>query len=158
MRNGSPKSLRFYIYTREHPKSKDSELDRPCKEGEYLFPYEENKTKRPAKRKQIKQTNWLQLDETFQRDTILQLLNSYLDKDEVDYYMEKIDKEQLRCKESYSQVIQVLYEKQKQPKFVQGTKKYKQKSLIDFVFAKNLQEYGWHIEPQEHKQLSFNDN
>lgn len=32
------------------------------------------------------------------------------------------------------------------------------KSLIDFVFAKNLQEYGWHIEPQEHKQLSFNDN
>ena len=70
----------------------------------------------------------------------------------------RLDKEQLRCKESYSQVIQVLYEKQKQPKFVQGTKKYKQKNIIDFVFAKNLQEYGWHIDPQENKQLSFNGN
>lgn len=157
-RNGSPKSLRFYIYTRDYPKSKDPELDRPCKEGEYLFPYEEDKQHRPAKRKQIKQTNWLQLDETFQRNTILQLLNSYLDKEDVNYYMEIIDKEQLRCKESYSQVIQVLYEKQKQPKFVQGTKKYKQKNIIDFVFAKNLQEYGWHIDPQENKQLSFNGN
>lgn len=143
--NGSPKSLRFYIYTHEYPKSKDPELDRPCKEGEYLFPYEENKIKRPAKRKQIKQTNWLQLDETFQRDTILQQLNSYLDKDEVDYYMEKIDKEQLRCKESYSQVIQVIYEKQKQPKFKNANKSYQRKCLINFVFTKNLQEYGWDI-------------
>ena len=69
----------------------------------------------------------------------------YLDKDEVDYYMEKIDKEQLRCKESYSQVIQVIYEKQKQPKFKNANKSYQRKCLINFVFTKNLQEYGWDI-------------
>ena len=67
------------------------------------------------------------------------------------HYMAKIDEEQRRCKDSYSQVIQVVYEKHQQPKFQQGTKKNKQKCLVDFVFTKNLQNYGWHIKSYKEK-------
>ena len=147
-RNGSPKNLRFYIYSREFPKSNDAEKDRPWQEGDaLLFPYEEKALKKAPKEKTFKQTDWLSLDGDFQRDTVRQLLNSYLDNAAADYYMAKIDEEQRQSNDTYSQVIQVVYEKQKQAKFQQGTKKYKQKCLIDFVFAQNLKEYGWSIPP-----------
>lgn len=147
-RNGSPKNLLFYIYSREFPKSNDSEKDRPWEESDTpLFPYEEKALKNAHKKKTFKQTDWLSLDGDFQRDTVRQLLKSYLDNDAANYYMAKIDEEQHQSNDTYSQVIQVIYEKQKQPKFQQGTRKYKQKCLIDFVFAQNLKEYGWSIPP-----------
>lgn len=147
-RNGSPKNLRFYIYSREFPKSNDAEMDRPWQEGDaMLFPYEEKALKKAPKEKIFKQTDWLSLDREFQRDTVRRLLKSYLDNDAADYYITRIDEEQRQCNDTYSQVIQVVYEKQKQAKFQQGTKKYKQKCLIDFVFAQNLKEYGWSIPP-----------
>ena len=147
-RNGSPKNLRFYIYSREFPKSNEAEKDRPWQEGDApLFPYEAKALKNAPKEKTFKQTDWLSLDGDFQRDTVRQLLKSYLDNDAADYYMTKIDEEQRQSNDTYSQVIQVVYEKQKQAKFQQGTKKYKQKCLIDFVFAHNLKEYGWSIPP-----------
>lgn len=147
-RNGSPKNLRFYIYSREFPKSNDAEMDRPWQEGDaMLFPYEEKALKKAPKEKIFKQTDWLSLDREFQRDTVRRLLKSYLDNDAADYYITRIDEEQRQCNDTYSQVIQVVYEKQQQAKFQQGTKKYKQKCLIDFVFAQNLKEYGWSIPP-----------
>lgn len=147
-RNGSPKNLRFYIYSREFPKSNDAEMDRPWQEGDVmLFPYEEKALKKAPKEKIFKQTDWLSLDGEFQRDTVRRLLKSYLDNDAADYYITRIDEEQRQSNDTYSQVIQVIYEKQKQAKFQQGTKKYKQKCLIDFVFAQNLKEYGWSIPP-----------
>ena len=147
-RNGSPKNLRFYIYSREFPKSNDAEMDRPWQEGDaMLFPYEEKALKKAPKEKTFKQTDWLSLNGEFQRDTVRQLLKSYLDNDAADYYITRIDEEQRQSNDTYSQVIQVIYEKQKQAKFQQGTKKYKQKCLIDFVFAQNLKEYGWSIPP-----------
>lgn len=147
-RNGSPKNLRFYIYSREFPKSNDAEIDRPWQEGDApLFPYEAKALKNAPKEKMFKQTDWLSLNGDFQRDTVRQLLKSYLDNDAADYYMTRIDEEQHQSNDTYSQVIQVIYEKQKQAKFQQGTKKYKQKCLIDFVFAQNLKEYGWFIPP-----------
>lgn len=147
-RNGSPKNLRFYIYSREFPKSNDAEMDRPWHDGDaMLFPYEEKALKKAPKEKTFKQTDWLSLDGEFQRDTVRQLLKSYLDNDAADYYITRIDEEQRQSNDTYSQVIQVIYEKQKQAKFQQGTKKYKQKCLIDFVFAQNLKEYGWSIPP-----------
>jgi hypothetical protein len=149
-RGGSPRSILFYIYTKEHPKSKDACLDRPWKEGdEPLHPFEDKPAKATAAKKRFKETDWLQLDETFQRDTVWQLLKNYFELDEAAYYMAEIDKEQQRCKDSYSQVIQVVYEKQQQPKFQQGSRKYRQKCLIDFVFTKNLQNYGWQIKPYQ---------
>ena len=124
-RNGSPKNLRFYIYSREFPKSNEAEKDRPWQEGDApLFPYEAKALKNAPKEKTFKQTDWLSLDGDFQRDTVRQLLKSYLDNDAADYYMTKIDEEQRQSNDTYSQVIQVVYEKQKQAKFQQGTKKY----------------------------------
>lgn len=147
-RNGYPKNLRFYIYSREFPKSNDAEMDRPWQKGDaMLFPYEEKALKKAPKEKIFKQTDWLSLDREFQRDTVRRLLKSYLDNDAADYYITRIDEEQRQSNDTYSQVIQVIYEKQKQAKFQQGTKKYKQKCLIDFVFAQNLKEYGWSIPP-----------
>lgn len=32
-RNGSPKNLRFYVYSRKFPKSNDAEKDRPCRKA-----------------------------------------------------------------------------------------------------------------------------
>lgn len=147
-RNGSPKSLRFYIYSREFPKSSEVSKDRPWEEGdEPLFPYEEKKVESRPKKKTFKQTDWLSLEGDFQRDTVCQMLNSYFEDEEAAYYMAKIDEEQQRSNDTYSQVIQVIYEKQRQTKFQQGTRKYKQKCLKDFVFAQNLKEYGWSIPP-----------
>ncbi|WP_256963412.1 hypothetical protein [Prevotella nigrescens] len=91
------------------------------------------------------------MDEDLQRETVFRLLQMDLEPEAVAYYMAKIDEEQRRCKDSYSQVIQVVYEKHQQPKFQQGTKKYKQKCLVDFVFTKNLQNYGWHIKSYKEK-------
>lgn len=147
-RNGSPKNLHFYIYSREYPKSHDANKDRPWQEGDTpLFPYEEKELKNTSKGKTFKQTDWLSLDGDFQREMVCQLLKSYLDDDAANYYINRVDEEQRQCSDTYSQVIQVVYEKQKQAKFQQGTKAYKQKCLIDFVFAQNLKEYGWSIPP-----------
>ena len=93
----------------------------------------------------------MQIDVHLQRVTVFRLLQMDFEPDAVTYYIAKLDEEQRRCKDSYSQVIQVIYEKHQQPKFQQTTKKYKQKCLIDFVFTKNMQNYGWHIEPYKEK-------
>jgi initiator repB protein len=45
------------------------------------------------------------MDEDLQRETVLRLLQMDLEPDAVAYYMTKIDEEQQRCKDSYSQVI-----------------------------------------------------
>ena len=148
-RNGSPKDLIFYIYTRNHPKSTNPKKNHPWKEGEEpLYPYEEQQNSFSRASRKIQESDWLQIDEPEQRKIVYQLLLSYLNSDEVPYYMMKIDEEQARCRDSYAQVIQVIYEKLQQPKFKQGTKAYKRKCLIEFVFTKNLLNYGWSIKPQ----------
>ena len=147
-RNGSPKYLIFYIYTRNHPKSTNPKKNHPWKEGEEpLYPFEEQHNSSSRTLRKIKESDWLQIDEPEQRKIVYQLLLSYLNSDEVTYYMMKIDEEQARCRDSYAQVIQVIYEKLQQPKFKQGTKAYKRKCLIEFVFTKNLLNYGWSIVP-----------
>lgn len=148
-RNGSPRDLIFYIYTRNHPKSTNPKKNHPWKEGEEpLYPYEEQQNSSSRTSRKIKESDWLQIDEPEQRKIVYQLLLSYLNSDEVPYYMKQIDKEQARCRDSYAQVIQVIYEKLQQPKFQQGTKAYKRKCLVEFVFTKNLKHYGWFIVPK----------
>lgn len=149
-RGGSPRALLFYIYNRKNPKSPDPDRDRPWKEGdEPLFPYEEKSIKTKKAVRVVQASFWTQLDAETQRNFVLSILQKYFDSDQntVSYYMQKIDEEQKQNKETYAQVMQVIHEKQNQPKFQQGSKKYQQKCLIDFVFPKNLKVYGWHIDP-----------
>jgi len=41
----------------------------------------------------------------------------------------------------------VIQGKEKQPKFIKGTKQYKRNAIIDYVLKENLKEFGWSIEP-----------
>jgi hypothetical protein len=61
---------------------------------------------------------------------VRQMLSRYLSKKEVAYYMMEIQKESRQHKDSYIQVLQVLQEKENQPKFSSGTKQYKRNKLL----------------------------
>ena len=61
--------------------------------------------------------------------------------------MMKICEQASRFKDSYTQVIKVIQEKESQKKFKNGTKQYKRNNIMDYVLLKNLQDYGWSIEP-----------
>ena len=52
-----------------------------------------------------------------------------------------------RFPDTFTQVIMVIQGKEKQPKFIKGTKQYKRNAIIDYVLKENLKEYGWSIEP-----------
>lgn len=147
----SPTTLYFFIYSKKHPKSKEAALDRPWEEGdEPLIPFEDKKPK--TKKTRLCITDWKKMPADSQRDYILRYIKSYLKPEEVGYYIRKIDEAQSKCKDSYAQVIQVLYEKQQQEKYIRGTLAYKHKSLIDFVFNENLKEFGWNIPPMKKEQ------
>ena len=82
------------------------------------------------------------------QETIVEtLLKRYLTKKEVAYYMAQIRRVSIRYKDTWTQVIQVIQEKEKQPKFIKGTKQYKRNAIIDYVLKENLKDYGWSIEP-----------
>ena len=61
--------------------------------------------------------------------------------------MAQIRRVSIRYKDTWTQVIQVIQEKEKQPKFIKGTKQYKRNAIIDYVLKENLKDYGWSIEP-----------
>ena len=71
-RNGSPKDLIFYIYTRNHPKSTNPKKNHPWKEGEEpLYPYEELQNPSSRASRKIKESDWRQIDEPEQRKNSL---------------------------------------------------------------------------------------
>ena len=68
--------------------------------------------------------------------------------------MGKINYEARQCQDTYTQVIQVILEKEKQPKFSKAKKQYKRNNIIEYALKENLKEYGWSIEPPEnYKQV-----
>ena len=54
--------------------------------------------------------------------------------------------------DSYVQVIQVIQEKEHQPKFKNGTDAYRRKSIINYALKENLKEFGWSLEPMSKAQ------
>ena len=54
--------------------------------------------------------------------------------------------------DSYVQVMQVVQDKEKQPKFKNGTDSYRRNSIIRYALQKNLQEFGWSLEPMDKKK------
>ena len=69
----------------------------------------------------------------------------------------KICEQARRFKDSYTQVIQVIQEKESQKKFMNGTKQYKRNNIMDYVLRKNLQDYGWSIEPPTSRRERKNE-
>ena len=135
----------IFIYTREHPKVGEQ---RPWKKGDIpLIPFETVPVavKRKSPYQKLHSNIWYDNDNL---DIVVrQLLSRYLAPKEVAYYMSEIQKESLQHKDSYIQVLQVLQEKENQPKFSSATKQYKRRNIIDYALKENLKVYGWSIQP-----------
>lgn len=167
---GSPKKIFFFFYTYEHPKSTIEEEDRPFAEGDIpLNPFAsetEVKTltaniqskkntqtalktfrRSTSKKSQYGITDWMAMGVPTCRALIKALLDEYFHPMEVEYYIMQIDHEQKQCSESYAQVMQVFHQKLHQAKFENGNQAYRKKIIEDYVFQKNLQDYGWSIPP-----------
>ena len=135
----------IFIYTREHPKVGEQ---RPWEKGDApLIPYETELAivNRKTPYQKLYSNIWYGNDNL---DIIVrQMLSRYLTKKEVEYYMMEILRESRQHKDSYIQVLQVLQEKEDQPKFSSGTKQYKRNNIIDYALKENLKVYGWSIQP-----------
>lgn len=149
-RGGKVSSFIIYIYTKDNPKQGEQ---RPWTKGdEPLFPFEEE-TKPKDKRTPAQKIHANEYyDSEYQEQITQTLLSRYLTKREVAYYMAQIRKEAKQCKDSWTQVIQVIQEKEKQRKFMKGTKQYKRNAIIDYVLKENLKDYGWSIVPPTPKK------
>lgn len=147
---GKISSIIIYIYTREHPKRGEQ---RPWKKGDDpLIPFEMETI--PETRKtpyqKLHSNMWYGLEDLDR--VVCQLLSRYLTKKEVAYYMRKISDQARNCTDCYTQVIQVIQEKENQKKFMNGTKQYKRNNIMDYVLRKNLLDYGWTIEPPTNRK------
>ena len=108
---------------------------------EHLTPYE-----------RLKQNLWYNQSKDVQEQALEALLSHYLHDDEVKYYMRQICLKAGRSYDSYVQVIQVIQEKEHQPKFKNGTDVYRRKSIINYALKENLKEFGWSLEPMSKAQ------
>lgn len=155
-RGGKVSSIIFYVYTREHPKKGEQ---RPWEEGdEQLCPFEEKTEPMEEKKTPAQKIHANEYyDCEYQGAIVETLLKRYLTKKEVAYYMDQIRNESMHCHESWIQVIQVIQEKERQPKFIKGTKQYKRNAIIDYVLKENLKNYGWSINPPSTKKERKND-
>ena len=57
-----------------------------------------------------------------------------------------------KCPDSYIQVMQVIQEKERQPKFQNGTDAYKHNAIVNYALKENLKEFGWSLEPMQKEQ------
>ena len=151
-KGGKTSSVIIYVYTRENPKDG---LCRPWQKGdEELYPYEPPFVEKPKKTPQQKLQANIFYGSERQEDIVISLLSKYLSKRELTYYMSTINREARLCPDTYTQVIQVILEKEKQPKFSKAKKQYKRNNIIEFALQENLKEYGWSIEPpKNYKQV-----
>lgn len=95
----------------------------------------------------MRENVWYNAGKEAQEIALQTLLGHYLHEDEVLYYMKQIRLKAGRSYDSYMQVIQVIQDKEKQPKFKSGTDAYRRNSIIKYALRVNLKEFGWSLEP-----------
>ena len=133
----------LFIYSKENPKQG---LPKIWQEGdEALNPYEDFPG---TKLQEAKPTTPVSSG----NDSVPSLLQKvriklspYLEDNEISYYIDFIRNSGWLDYESCMQVIQVIEEKERQPKFKGGTKSYKKKSITHYALQENLKEFGWSI-------------
>ena len=146
-RGGKVSSVYIFIYTRDFPKNG---LDRPWQDGdEPLSPFEKFALPMPkvSPQQRIKENLWYDLPDDTQERAVEALLSHYMMADELKYYMRQITVVARNHKDSWVQVIQVIKDKERQPKFQEGTDAFKHKCITEFALKKNLQVFGWSLEP-----------
>ena len=100
----------------------------------------------------VKQNPWYNTTSEAQEYALQTLLDHYLQQNEVFFYMNKIRLEARKCPDSYIQVMQVIQEKERQPKFQNGTDAYKHNAIVNYALKENLKEFGWSLEPMQKEQ------
>lgn len=151
-RGGKVSSIIIYIYTKDNPKANNG---KPWQKGdEALSPYEVfvEPEKHLTIYERLKLSPWYTASQDIQERALEALLSHYLHEDEVKYYMKQIRLKARSRYDSYVQVMQVVQDKEKQPKFKTGTDSYRRNSIIRYALKKNLQEFGWSLEPMESKK------
>ena len=145
-------SIIIYIYTKDYPKADNG---KPWQKGdEALSPYEviTEPKERLTIYERLRQSPWYTASQDIQEQALETLLSHYLHEDEVKHYMRQIRLKAGRNYDSYVQVMQVVQDKEKQPKFKNGTDSYRRNSIIRYALQKNLQEFGWSLEPMDKKK------
>ena len=146
-RGGKVSSIFIFIYTKEFPKEG---LEKPWQKGdEPLSPFEEyaEPVEHTDIHQRMRENVWYNAGKEAQEIALQTLLGHYLHEDEVLYYMKQIRLKAGRSYDSYMQVIQVIQDKEKQPKFKNGTDAYRRNSIIKYALRVNLKEFGWSLEP-----------
>jgi len=146
-RGGKVSSVYIFIYTRDFPKAG---LDRPWQKGdEPLEPFEKFtlSSLRPSPQQRVMENLWYSLPNDTQERAVEALLGHYLHEDAVKYYMRQITLVAQCHKDAWVQVMQVIKDKEQQPKFKSGTEAYKRKSIIAYALKENLKVFGWSLEP-----------
>jgi hypothetical protein len=151
-RGGRVSSVYIFIYTRDYPKEGNGQ---PWKKGdEPLSPFEiyvePQKHLTPYQR--IRQSHWYKADMPSQEQIVEVLLRRYLHEYEVKYYLRQLSFMARKHADTYMQVIQVIEDKEKQPKFKNGTPAYKHNNIIYYVQKENLKVFGWSLEPMSSKK------
>lgn len=137
-------SVLLFIYTKDNPKQG---LQKLWEEGDIpLNPFE---TFSDASLSQKGQSASSSIPYS---DCVESLLNKlqhklsiYLEAGEVLYYLQWLQQNNGLNYDSCSQVLQVIEEKERQPKFQAGTRAYQCKSIMHYALMENLKEFGWSI-------------
>lgn len=134
-------SVVLYIYSKKNPKKG---LPKLWEEGdEPLNPYEDfaeaTLTTHPSKSTAITGN----VEQLLQK--VEDKLGIYLEPNEVAYYLNYIKNTGYMLYDSCQQVLQVLLDKEAQPKFQSATRAYKRKSIMYYALQENLKEFGWSI-------------
>lgn len=153
-RGRTVKTVYLYIYTKDNPKKG---VNRPWQEGdELLSPYVTNfeEAAKLTPKQRLHANPLYHIDSDAKEAFLARKLSRYFDAEEVAYYMGKTRQEMQMRKYNKTdvimQMIQVIQDKEKQPKFKRQTLTYQRNCLELYVFTNNLQkDFGWSIPPQE---------
>jgi hypothetical protein len=129
----------------------------PWTKGEEpLCPYElvaETEEEHLTPQQKVKNSPWLSMPKDNQETAVEALLRRYMKDEEVCYYMRQIRQKAQNLYEGYVQVMEVIKEKEGQPKFQRATPTYKHNNIVDYALKVNLKNYfGWSLEPMEKGQ------
>ena len=147
----------IYIYTKEHPKDG---LQGPWKKGDRpLSPYDisRGETKKPIPKQKLQANSFYDVDDGMKCQLVKRLLEKYFDDRDLTYYMNAFKREARQCRDTWIQVIQVIQEKECQPKFRDANKNYQRKNLKEYVFKVNLKGYGWSVDPPPIRKYNKQD-
>ncbi len=146
-RGGKVSLVYIFIYTRDFPKAG---IEKPWEKGdEPLNPFEKYALpmERMSIQQRVRENLWYSLPDDAQERAVETLLGHYLTEDEVKYYMRQITVVARSHRDAWVQVMQVINDKEHQPKFKSGTDAYKHNSIVNYALKLNLKAFNWSLEP-----------